>query len=307
MTPLTVGITGASGLLGSALTALLTAEGHRVIRLVRGPGDGHGLAARWDPGKGLLEPAKIEGLDAIVHLAGENIAQGRWTRRKKERILRSRVEGTSNLIQSLSGLERPPKTFLSASAIGIYGNRGDELLDEGSSTGSGFLADVCRQWEDAAGQAAALGMRVALARTGVVLSTAGGALAKMLPIFRLGGGGRIGSGDQFMSWISIDDVAGALIHTLMRSELTGPVNLVSPNPVSNADFTRELAGVLRRPAFMAMPAFGAKTLFGQMAEEALLASTRVVPGRLDESGFAFRDREIGQALRRLLDLHLATA
>lgn len=299
--PLAVGITGASGLVGSALTDLLTTGGHRVIRLVRSPADDHGLAALWDPAIGILEPDKLEGLDAMVHLAGENIAQGRWTRSKKKRILRSRVEGTSNLIQSLSGLERAPKTFLSASAIGIYGDRGDELLDEESSTGTGFLADVCRQWEAAANQAADLGMRVALARTGVVLSPAGGALAKMLPAFSMGAGGKIGSGEQFMSWVSIDDAAGALIHILTRPDLLGAVNLVSPNPVSNSEFTKNLAAVLRRPAIMPLPAFGARALFGQMAEEVLLASARVVPGRLGESDFAFRDRELYAALKRLLD------
>ena len=297
---LVVAITGGSGLVGSALTARLATDGHRVIRLMRTVKDDQGLAAMWDPSKGLLEPAKVEGLDAVVHLAGENIAQGRWTRRKKERILKSRVEGTTNLVQSLGNLKHPPKTFLSASAIGIYGDRGDELLDEDSSTGSGFLADVCRQWEAAANRAAALGIRVALARTGVVLSPAGGALAKMLPAFRLGAGGKIGSGEQFMSWISIDDAAGALIHILMRPELMGPVNLVSPNPVTNIEFTEKLAGVLRRPAVMPMPAFGAKALFGQMAEEALLASTRVAPMRLDVSGFSFRDAHLGSTLTRSL-------
>ena len=297
---LSVGVTGASGLVGSALTTLLTTGGHRVTRLLRPPGNDQGRVALWDPDQGVLEPAKMEGLDAVVHLAGENIAQGRWTRRKKERILNSRVQGTSNLIQSLSGLERPPKTFLCSSAIGIYGDRGNELLDEGSTTGVGFLAEVCRQWEEAANQAAVLGMRVAIARTGVVLSPAGGALAKMMPAFRLGAGGKIGSGEQFMSWISIDDAAGALIHILKRPELEGPVNLVSPNAVTNREFTQVLAGVLRRPAFMPMPALGAKALFGQMAEEALLASTCVAPTQLDTSGYCFRDAQLGPALTRLL-------
>lgn len=298
---LSVAITGASGLVGSALTTLLTTSGHRVVRMVRTPRSSRGQVALWDPNKGLLEPAKMEGLDAVVHLAGESIAQGRWTRGKKERILSSRVEGTSNLIRSLSDLERPPRTFLSASAIGIYGDRGTELLDEESTTGAGFLADVCRQWEEAANQAAVLGMRVSMARSGVVLSPAGGALAKMLPAFRLGAGGKIGSGEQFMSWISIDDAAGALIHILKRPELAGPVNLVSPNPVTNREFTQVLAAVLKRPAFMPMPALGAKALFGQMAEDALLASTRVAPTQLDASGYSFRDAQLRPTLTRLLN------
>jgi len=298
--PLSVAVTGSGGLVGSALTALLSTGGHRVIRLVRTPGNGSGATALWDPSRGVLEPEKLEGIDAVVHLAGENIAQGRWTRSKKKRILDSRVAGTTNLIRSLGDLERRPQTFLSASAVGIYGDRGTEVLDESSSTGTGFLADVCRQWEAAAARAGDLGMRVSTARTGIVLSPAGGALAKMLPAFRVGAGGRIGSGEQYMSWISIDDVAGALIHILMRPEIAGPVNLVSPEAVTNIDFTAELAGILRRPAIMPMPAFAARALFGQMADEALLASTRVVPRKLDETGFEFRDRQLAPALRRLL-------
>ena len=298
--PLAVGLTGASGLVGSTLAAMLTTGGHRVIRLVRSKGSGPGLSALWDPEKGVLEPEKLEGLDAVVHLAGENIADGRWTARKKDRILHSRVAGTTNLVRSLGALETPPRTFLSASAIGIYGDRGDESLDETSATGSGFLADVCRQWEEAAESATAFGMRVATARTGIVLTPAGGALAKMLPAFRMGGGGRLGSGRQFMSWISIDDAAAALIHILLRPEMSGPVNLVSPNPVRNAEFTRQLARTLGRPALLPMPAFAAKALFGQMAEEALLASSRVKPEKLEKSSFRFRDTLLGPALERLL-------
>ena len=298
--PLRVAVTGASGLVGSALTALLTTGGHEVIPLVRKPGNGNAAAALWDPEKGLLEPGKLEGIDAVVHLAGENIAEGRWTERKKEKILRSRVEGTRNLVRSLGQLNRRPGTFLSASAIGIYGDRGDELLDETSQLGSGFLADVCRQWEEAAEQAGSFDMRVVTARTGVVLSPAGGALAKMLPAFRLGAGGRLGSGEQFMSWISIDDAAAALIHMLLRSELSGPVNLVSPSPVRNKEFTRDLAQVLKRPAIMPLPALGAKLLFGQMAEEALLASARVLPGKLQGTEYQFRDQEVASTLKRLL-------
>ncbi len=297
---LRVAVTGATGLVGSALTALLTTGGHRVIRLVRSTSDGHGSTALWDPYKGLLEPEKLEDIDAVVHLAGEGIADGRWTERKKERIRASRVEGTANLVRSLMQLERPPQVFLCASAIGIYGDRGDELVDEGSSAGTGFLTDVCLQWENAADLAAEAGMRVAKARTGIVLSPAGGALAKMLPAFRLGAGGRLGSGEQFMSWISIDDAAAALLHILMHPELKGPVNLVAPNPARNKDFTKALAHVLERPALVPMPAFVAKAIFGQMAEEALLASTRVEPRELSGSGFVYRDPQLRPALERLL-------
>jgi uncharacterized protein (TIGR01777 family) len=298
--PLRVAITGATGLVGSALTALLTTGGHQVVRLVRSTSDGRGSTAVWDPYKGLLEPDKLEDMDAVVHLAGESIANGRWTERRKERIRASRVEGTANLARSLMRLERPPRVFLCASAVGIYGDRGDELLDEKSSAGSGFLTDVCLQWEKAADLAAEGGMRVAKARTGVVLSPAAGALAKMLPAFRLGAGGRLGSGEQFMSWISIDDAAGALLHILMHPELEGPVNLVAPNPARNKEFTKVLAQVLGRPALVPMPALVAKALFGQMAEEALLASARVEPGGLAASGFVFRDPELRPALERLL-------
>lgn len=298
---LTVAITGAGGLIGSALTAMLTTGGHRVIKLVRSPTNGHGYGVLWDPSRGILEPEKLAGIDAVVHLAGESIAQGRWTERKKERILTSRVAGTSTLIRSLLDMENPPQTLISASAIGIYGDRGDEVLNEASATGTeGFLADVCRQWEEATRDAEAGGVRVVTARTGIVLSPAGGALAKMLPAFKLGAGGRLGSGEQYMSWISIDDAAGALLHMLMRPELRGPVNLVSPNPVRNLEFTRELGSVLRRPALIPMPAFAVRLLFGQMADEALLASTRVLPVQLEESEYRFRDPDLGPALRRLL-------
>ena len=292
---LRVAVTGASGLVGSALCDLLTTGGHEVVPLVRSGDDG----VRWTPERGLLDPRALGRVDAVVHLAGENIAARRWSREQKERIRHSRVEGTRNLVRSLALLDEAP-AFVAASAIGFYGDRGDTRLTEDDPAGDGFLASVCDEWEHAALEASALGMRVALARFGVVLSPHGGALAKMLPPFRAGVGGRVGRGRQMMSWVSIDDAIGAIHHLLMEPAAEGPFNVTAPRPVSNTDFTRTLGSVLRRPTILPMPAPMARMAFGEMADEMLLASTRAHPMRLESAGYAFRHPNLDDALRYLL-------
>ncbi len=301
--PLRTLVTGASGLLGSNLLPFLTTGGHTVLAVPRTraatttakPG-----TIRWSPEAGLLEPDRIEPFDALVHLAGESIAAGRWTARRKARIRDSRVEGTRNLVRSLGRLSRPPHTLVCASAIGFYGSRGKELLDEGSRSGEGFLAETCREWEAAALEAERLGIRVVLLRFGIILTPAGGALAKMLPPFRFGGGGVLGSGRQYMSWISIDDAVGAIHHALLDERLTGPVNAVAPEPISNHHFTKTLGRALRRPTIFPLPAPGARLLFGEMADEMLLSSARVLPAKLRSAGFVFDDAALEPALQRLL-------
>ncbi len=294
-----IAVTGSTGLIGSALVSLLKAKGQSVRRLVRDQRLAGTDQVFWDPVAGKLDPALLTGTEAIVHLAGENIV-GRWTARKKVRIRDSRVNGTRLLADALARMESPPRILLSASAIGFYGNRGDELITEQAEAGSGFLPEVCREWEAATGPAAGRGIRVASLRFGVVLSPAGGALAKMLPPFRMGLGGRLGNGAQYMSWITLDDAVEAIHHTLVTDSLTGPVNLVSPGSVTNRDFTRILARVLRRPALLPMPAAAARLLFGEMAEALLLGGARVDPARLRASSFPFRHPELDGALRELL-------
>ncbi len=254
----------------------------------------------WDPSAGIPDPQKIEGFEAVVHLAGENIGKGRWTAAKKDRIRTSRVEGTRHLCAALSRLERPPRVLVCASAIGYYGDRGAATVDETSSPGSGYLPYVCREWEGATVSASNAGIRVVNLRFGVILSSAGGALARMLTPFRLGAGGRIGDGTQYMSWISIDDAVGAIRHVMISENLSGPVNAVAPNAVSNADFTATLARVLRRPALFPMPASAARIAFGEMADALLLASTRVRPAKLIETEYPFRHPDLEGALRHLL-------
>ncbi len=295
-----VAVTGSSGLIGSALVPFLTTGGHRVFRVVRGVVPGADCI-RWDPaGTGVRDAALLEGLDAVVHLAGENIGAGRWTERRKGEIRRSRVEGTRRLVEAFGKLTRPPKVLVVASAIGFYGDRGGEALTEESPPGGDFLAQVCREWEAAAAEAAKLGMRVVSPRFGVVLSPAGGALQKLLLPFRLGAGGRVGSGEQYWSWIVQDDVVAVIQHAVVTEALAGPVNAVAPTPVTNAEFTRVLARVLRRPAIVPLPAFAARLMLGEMADALLLASARVVPKRLQETGYAFRYPELEGALRHLL-------
>jgi len=296
-----VAVTGSSGFLGSALVSSLAAGGHRVLPLVRRevrPGED---ALRWDPVSGAIASPGPAIVDAVIHLAGESIAGGRWTAVKKQRIRESRVDATRRLTDTLTRLAKPPAVLVCASAIGYYGNRGGEVLSEESRPGAGFLADVGREWEAASAAAILQGIRVVTLRIGIVLSPAGGALAKMLTPFRLGLGGVVGSGAQWMSWIALEDVIGAIRHVLATDALRGPVNAVAPTPVTNTEFTRTLGRVLGRPTLLPMPAFAARLAFGEMADELLLASLRVVPTRLQASGYRFREPTLGGALRSALD------
>ena len=291
-------VSGASGLVGRALVPFLTTGGHTVTRLVRSaPRAGE---VRWDPAGGALEAAALPAVDAIVHLAGDNLAEGRWTAEKKRRILESRVRGTRLVAEAAAALPRPPRVLVCASAIGFYGDRGTEVLDETSAPGSGFLADVCRQWEAAAEPARAAGIRVVHLRFGVVLSSAGGALATMLLPFRLGVGGVLGAGTQYLGWIAIDDAIGIVLRALADERLHGPVNAVAPNPVTNREYTTTLGGVLGRPTLLGVPAFAARLAFGETADALLLASTRVVPRVLTDAGHPFRFPALAPALRHLL-------
>lgn len=297
---LKVAVSGASGMVGRALVSRLLSQGHTVERLVRGqPRPAEGEIA-WDPVAGSIDSKRLEGVDAVVNLAGESIAGGRWTAAKKERILASRAHGTRFLSAALASLDRPPAVLASASAIGFYGDRGDASLDESAAPGSDFLADVCREWEGATEPAGQRGIRVAHLRLGVVLSTTGGALATMLIPFKLGVGGVMGSGKQFMSWIALDDAVLAIEHVLATESLRGPVNLVTPNAVTNRQFTKTLGKVLGRPTILPMPAAAARLAFGEMADALFLGSARVVPQRLVESGYTFRYPELEAALRHLL-------
>jgi hypothetical protein len=293
-------ISGASGLIGSALVVALEADGYEVTRLVRAPARSE-KELQWDPMRE-ISPAQVSGFDAAIHLSGENVA-GRWTAEKKRTIRESRVVSTRNLAWAMAKAEAPPQTFICASAIGYYGNRGDEILTEDSAPGTGFLPDVCREWE-AATHVGMVGIRVVNLRFGIVLSKDGGALKEMLRPFRFGLGGRIGSGRQWWSWIHIDDVIAAVLHCLaagrVRTFVSGPVNVVAPNAVTNAEFTRALASVMKRPAILAVPGFAVRLAFGEFAEEGILSSARVVPKKLEESGFQFRFAELGAALEELL-------
>jgi uncharacterized protein len=291
-------ISGSSGLLGSALTQSLGADGYEITRLVRKPTSAAGQIA-WDFAQPLA-PQSVSGFDAVIHLAGESIAS-RWTDAKKKAIRDSRVLGTRNLAEALAMAASPPRVLISASAIGFYGDREDEILREDSASGaSGFLPEVCREWEAAAESAVKAGIRTALLRTGIVLSAKGGALKQMLPPFRMGLGGRIGSGRQWMSWIDLYDEIGAIRHILANESVSGPVNSVSPHPVTNAEFTTTLASVLSRPAIFPMPAFAARLAFGQMGEELLLGSQRVEPAKLMATGYVFQKPDLRSALEQIL-------
>ncbi len=294
-----VAVSGASGLIGGALVRHLTTKGHRARPLVRrAPGPGE---IGWDPAAGRLDPSDLEGLDAVVHLAGENVGV-RWTRARKARIRDSRIQGTRVLSEALARTRRRPAVLVSASAIGIYGDRGDEILTESSALGprEDFLAAVGQEWENAAAPARTAGIRVVHPRFGVVLSPAGGALGKMLLPFRLGLGGLLGDGSQWMSWISIDDVVGALLHLVLNETLSGPVNVTAPEPLRNRDFTRTLGRVLSRPTLLPVPSAALRLVLGEMADSTLLASTRVLPGRLLESGYRFTHPDLETALRHVL-------
>jgi hypothetical protein len=292
-------VTGSSGLVGNALVSFLTTGGHQVVRLVRSGEKGEG-AVHWDPAQGEIDGEALEGLDAVLHLAGENIASGRWDEAVKARIRDSRVNGTRLLAEALAARRRPPRVFVCASAIGFYGDRGAEVMTESSPAGTGFLPDVCRAWEDASQPAVEKGIRVVHLRIGVVLSAEGGALATMLTPFRLGLGGVVGSGEQYMSWIALDDVVGAIHHCVMSEALSGPVNAVAPQPVTNREYTKTLGSVLSRPTVFPLPAFAVRFAFGEMGEELLLSSTRVEAGKLTSSGYAYRFPELKQALQHLL-------
>ncbi|MBM3278250.1 MAG: TIGR01777 family oxidoreductase [Candidatus Handelsmanbacteria bacterium] len=291
-------VSGAGGLIGAALIGSLRHQRHEVRCLTRGKTSGSDIP--WDPEAGRLDAGALEGLDGVVHLAGENIAGGRWTPARKERILSSRVQGTHLLSERLAGLHQPPPVLLCASAVGYYGDRGEEVLEEDSPPGQGFLAEVCRAWEGAADPVRGAGIRVAHLRFGMVLSARGGALARMLLPFRMGLGGRLGSGNQYLSWIHIDDAVLALIHLLEHPGLSGPFNATSPRPCTNADFTQALGKALRRPTPFPAPAWVLRLALGEMAEELLLASTRTRPARLLASGFRFEHPELEESLRHLL-------
>lgn len=295
--PLRIAIAGASGLIGSELSRRLQGDGHTVLRLVRREPKGDG-EVRWDPEGGSVDAAGLEGVDAVVNLAGENVGE-RWTAERKRRIRASRVDGTRALATALAGLARKPKVLVNASAVGIYGNRGEERVDEMSAPGGGFLAGVVRDWEAAAEPAARAGIRVVLPRLGVVLTPRGGALAKLLTPFRLGAGGPIGSGGQWMSWVALDDAVDVLYLSLVDDRLSGPVNAVA-GAVTNAEFVRTLARVLNRPALIPLPAFALKLAFGEMAEETILYSQRVEHRKLTQLGYSFEHPELEGALRAAL-------
>ncbi len=295
-----IAITGSSGLVGSALIRALEADGHLVRPIVRRPPRDGKHEIRWDPAAGMIDATEMAIVDAVVHLAGENIAAHRWTRPFKDRILSSRVRGTSLLCETLAGLASRPAVLVSASAIGYYGDRGDEPLDESSPPGDGFLCEVCQQWEAATVPARDADIRVVNLRIGFVLSQRGGGLAKMLTPFRLGLGGVIGSGDQYMSWIAIDDLVRVIQFALAAAAVAGPVNAVTPTPVTNREFTKTLGRTLRRPTLCPMPAFAARLAFGEMADEMLLCSARVEPHALAAAGFAFEYPQLEPALRHLL-------
>lgn len=300
-------VTGATGFIGSALVPFLARAGHVVTRLRRpgrGP-DGEPPAGvtdiRWDPVTGVVDRTALEAHDAAVHLAGESVAE-RWSEEKKARIRASRVEGTRWLAEALAGLERPPRVLVSASAIGFYGDRGDERLTEASPPGRTFLAEVAREWEAAAEPARRAGIRVVHPRIGMVLSPEGGALARLLPPFKMGAGGKLGSGRQWTSWITREDLCEVILHLVADRAFEGPVNAVAPGAVTNAEFGRVLGKVLGRPTALGVPAFAARLAFGEMADEVLLASARVIPARLEAAGYRFGHPELEGALRHVLGL-----
>ncbi len=293
-----IAIFGASGMIGSHLKEVWSLA-HEVLVASRSKEPLKPGQFFWSPSEGILAPEALEGVDLFVNLAGENISTGRWNEEKKKRILDSRVVSTKLISETVSKMAQPPKMWIQASAIGTYGSRGDEELDESSSSGKGFLASVCRQWESAAKNDR--GVKIAFARFGVVLSTTGGALEKMLQPFKLGLGGRIGSGKQWMSWIALDEIPPIFDH-IVDKELAGPINIVAKEPVTNAAFTKALSKVLKRPAFFPLPAAAAKGLLGEMAEELLLSSVRTLPKALIDSGYQFKYESLEEALRRLIEL-----
>lgn len=294
-------VSGSHGLIGSALLSLLGTNGHRIVRLVREKNNENEPFVLWDPENLKVQIDELENFDAVIHLAGESVATGRWNEQKKKAIYDSRVHHTEFLCEVLKKCKNPPKVFISASAIGYYGDTGNEIVDEGRGVGRGFLSQVCQKWEASTQNLKDRGIRVVNLRFGVVLSSDGGALAKMLTPFRLGLGGRMGSGRQYMSWIAIDDVVQAIHYILRKENLEGPINIVAPNPVTNGDFTRVLGRCLGKRTPFPLPAFLAKILFGEMANELFLASTRVEPKKLIDAEFLFQYRNLEDALSYLLE------
>ncbi|MBI2812235.1 MAG: TIGR01777 family protein [Candidatus Melainabacteria bacterium] len=301
--PIRVLVSGSTGLIGSALVPFLTSQGHEVARLLRPgtvvPDTDHNERIRWDPYEPKVDTRLLEGFDAVVHLAGDNIGSERWTDAKKKKMIYSRLKPTQFLCQALNSLNKPPAVLVAASAVGIYGDRGLEDLFEESPHGEGFLADTCIQWE-AAARGVDTDVRLVNLRLGVVMTPKGGALQKMLLPFQMGGGGPIGTGQQFFSWIDIDDALGAIFHSIVNGKVSGPVNAVSPYPVQNADYARVLGKIIGRPAVVPMPAFAARAMFGQMADECLLASQKVLPVKLTETGYEFRYPYLEKSLRHVL-------
>jgi uncharacterized protein len=301
--PLTIAITGSTGFIGSSLVPFLTTGGHKVIRLLRRTSKINrnviGEFGYLEPNKSFSNSLSGRDINAVINLAGENI-EGKWTRAKKKRILESRIQTTKSLCDSLVCLDRPPEVLVSASAVGYYGDRGDQVLSEESNPGDGFFPEVCRKWEEATEKAKSSGIRVLNIRIGLVLSSSGGILARILGPFRVGLGGKIGSGTQYISWIALDDLLGIVLHTISNKSIAGPLIAVSPNPITNRDFTRILGNVLSRPTLISIPRFAARMAFGELADAALLSSVRVMPTKLLRSGYQFRFPKIEQALRHTL-------
>ena len=293
-------LTGSHGLIGTALIPRLRADGHRVLRLVRGDPEGAD-DVRWDPDAGTIDAAGLEGVDAVVHLAGAGIGDKKWTPQRKRLVLESRTRGTGLLARTLAGLDRKPSVLVSASAIGYYGNRGDDILTEEEPPGHDFGAQVCVAWEDETKAAAEAGIRVVRTRTGLVLAKQGGLLQRLLLPFKLAIGGRLGSGEQYMSWIALDDDLAAIVHVLNTASISGPVNLTAPNPVRNAEFTESLGRAVHRPTILPTPMFGLKIVYGGELVETLLGSQRVSSAKLQESGFEFAHPELDEALDAILN------
>jgi uncharacterized protein (TIGR01777 family) len=294
-----VAVSGASGLIGTELTQVLKREGHDVLRLVRARPAGRG-AAHWDPATGEIDREALAGCDAVVHLAARTIRPGRWTEAAKRELLDSRRAGTGLIARTMAGLDQGPRVLVSMSAVHFYGDRGDELLTEAAGPGQGFLAEVTRTWEAAADPARAAGIRVVHPRGGQVITPEAGTLRQLLPVFRLGLGGRFGNGRQWWSWISLDDMVGVIVHALTRPDVAGPLNTCAPGLVTNGEFTRILARVLRRPAVIPVPRFGPRLVVGDLADELVYASVRAVPERLLASGYEFRYPDLEGGLRAML-------
>jgi uncharacterized protein (TIGR01777 family) len=297
-----VAVTGSTGLIGSALVSSLAADGHEVLRFTRSPSPGQG-AAHWDPASGSIDSEALSKAAAVVHLAGRSIVAPRWTPKVKREILTSRIRGTRLLAETLAGLAGGPRALVTASGIHYYGDRGDEVLTETAPGGEGFLADVCHQWESAADPARDAGIRTVHGRPGLVQTTRSGPLALQLPLFRLGLGGRLGSGRQWWSWVTLDDVVGIYRHALHTAELSGPVNATAPNPVTNAEYSATLARVVARPALLPVPSFAPKLLLGELAEDLIFSSIRVHPAAAEATGYSFRHADLEPALGDLLHRH----